>query len=387
MELTFKYRIYPNVAQRKTIAKTFGCCRWVYNQTLAKRIKAYENGEKLTHINECIKQIAVWKKDEETCWLKDADSMALQQSLRDLDKAYKNFFRNPGKTGFPKFKSRRNRQSYRTNNIQIVDKSHVKLPKLGIVKTRISRPHQGRILSATVKQEPSGKYFVTICCSDVPLKQCAANNTAVGVDIGIKSLLVCSDEQVFENPKNTKKYEKRLAREQRKLARKKKGSNNRNKQRIRVARLHEKIANSRNDNIHKVTSKLTSENQVVCVEDLNAKGMLSNHKLARAVSDAAFSEIVRQFEYKCKLHAGHLQKVNRWFPSSKTCNNCGHVEDEMPLHVRKWKCPVCHTEHDRDVNAAKNILTEGLRLLSLENGSAGLAQTQTADELFETLVE
>ena len=378
MELAFKYRIYPNATQRETIAKTFGCCRWVYNHTLAMRKQAYEKGEKVQHINEYIKQIPAWKKDKDTNWLKDADSMALQQSLRDLDKAYKNFFRNPGKTGFPKFKSKRNRQNYRTNNIQILDKNHVKLPKLGVVKARISRPHQGRILSATVKQTPSGKYFVTVCCTDVPLKDCAPNNTAVGIDVGIKSLLVCSDEQIFDNPKNAKKYEKKLAREQRKLSRKKKGSKNRNKQRIRVARLHEKIANSRNDNMHKATSKLASENQVVCVEDLNAKGMMSNHKLAKSVGDAAFGEIVRQLEYKCKLHAGHLQKVDRWYPSSKTCNSCGHIEDEMPLHVRKWKCPACHTEHDRDMNAAKNILAEGLRLLSNKNGSAGLAQTQTA---------
>ena len=378
MELTFEYRIYPNATQRETIAKTFGCCRWVYNHTLAMRKQAYEDGEKILHINEYIKQIPAWKKDKDTNWLKDTDSMALQQSLRDLDKAYKNFFRNPGKTGFPKFKSKRNRQSYRTNNIQILDKNHVKLPKLGVVKARISRPHQGRILSATVKQTPSGKYFVTVCCTGVPLKECAPNNTAVGIDVGIKSLLVCSDERIFDNPKNAKKCEKKLAREQRKLSRKKKGSNNRNKQRIRVARLHEKIANSRNDNMHKATSKLASENQVVCVEDLNAKGMMSNHKLAKSVGDAAFGEIVRQLEYKCKLHAGHLQKVDRWYPSSKTCNSCGHIEDEMPLQVRKWKCPACHAEHDRDINAAKNILAEGLRFLSNENGSAGLAQTQTA---------
>lgn len=378
MELTFEYRIYPNASQRKMIAQTFGCCRWVYNRALAMRKQAYENGEKVLHINEYIKQIPTWKKDEKTSWLKNADSMALQQSLRDLDKAYKNFFRNPGKTGFPRFKSKRYRQSYRTNNILIVDTRHVKLPKLGLVKAKISRPVQGRILSATVKIAPSGKYFVTVCCSDVPLNECAPVNTAVGVDVGIKSLLVCSDGQVFDNPKNTKKYEKKLAREQRKLSRKKKGSNNRNKQRIKVARLHEKIANSRNDNMHKATSTLASENQVVCVEDLNVKGMISNHKLAKAVGDAGFGEIMHQLEYKCKLHAGHLQKVDRWFPSSKTCSSCGHIEDEMPLHVRKWECLVCHTEHDRDINAAKNILAEGLRLLLEKQGSVGHTQTQTA---------
>lgn len=378
MELAFKYRIYPNAAQRETIAKTFGCCRWVYNHTLAIRKQAYENGEKVLHINEYIKQIPVWKKDKKTYWLKDADSMALQQSLRDLDKAYKNFFRNPGKTGFPRFKSRRNRQSYRTNKIQIVDTRHVKLPKLGLVKARISRPHQGRILSATVKLTPSGKYFVTVCCTDVPLKECAPNNTAVGIDVGVKLLITASNGNIFNNPKITKKYEKKLSWEQRKLSRKKKGSKNRNKQRIRVARIHEKMANSRNDNMHKATSTLASENQVVCVEDLNVKGMMSNHRLAKAVGDAGFAEIMRQLEYKCKLHAGRLQKIGRRYPSSKTCSSCGHVEDEMPLQVRRWECPVCHTEHDRDINAAKNILAEGLRLLLEEKGSVGHTQTQTA---------
>ena len=378
MELTFEYRIYPNATQRETIAKTFGCCRWVYNRALSIRKQAYENNKKNISIYDIKKLLPSWKADSKTCWLREADSMALQESIRDLGKAYKNFFRNPGKTGFPKFKSRKNRQSYRTNNIQILDKNHVKLPKLGAVKACISRPVQGRILSATIKQTPSGKYFVTVCCTDVPLRDCAPNNTAVGVDVGIKSLLVCSDGQIFDNPKNTKKYEKKLAREQRRLSRKKKGSNNWNKQRIRVARIHEKKVNSRNDNMHKATSKLANENQVVCVEDLNAKGMMSNHKLAKSVGDAAFGEIVRQLDYKCKLRAGHLQKVDRWYPSSKTCSSCGHVKDEMPLYVRKWKCPVCHTKHDRDINAAKNILAEGLRLLSNKNGSVGHTQTQTA---------
>lgn len=377
MKLAFEYRIYPNENQRELITKTFGCCRCVYNHALSIRIQEFENNKKTISIYDIKKLLPCWKAKPETSWLKQADSMALQASVLDLGKAYENFFCNPSKTGFPKFKSKRNRQSYRTNNIHIIDKKHIKLPKLGVVKARISRPPQGRILSATIKQKPSGKYFVTVCCTDVPLKRSAPNNTAVGVDLGVKSLLVCSDGQVFTNPKNTKKFQRKLAREQRKLSRKNKGSNNRKKQRIRVARLHERISNSRSDSIHKVTSKLASENQVVCVEDLNVEGILSNHKLAKAVSDAAFGEIVRQLEYKCKLHAGHLQKVDRWYPSSKTCSSCGHVEDEMPLQVRMWQCPVCHEEHDRDINAAKNILTEGLRLLSDKNGSVGHAQTQT----------
>lgn len=374
MELSYEYRIYPNAEQRETIARTFGCCRFVYNRALAVRKGAYDAGEEVPGIFDCIKMIPKWKADPETAWLKEADSMALQQSLRDLGKAYGNFFRAPGKAGFPRFKSKRARQSYRTNKAEVVDPRHVKLPKLGAVKARVSRMPEGRVLSATVRQAPSGKYFVSLCCTGVPMACPAPEGTAVGVDVGIESLMTLSDGTKVENPKATKRLARRLAREQRRLSRKKKGSNNRERQRVRVARVQEKAANVRKDAIHKATTKLASENQAVCLEDLNVKGMLRNRRLSKAVADASLSEIARQLEYKCAMRGGAVARVGRFCPSSKACSCCGHVLEDLPLSVRHWKCPECGAEHDRDVNAARNILAEGLRVLE-EQGTAGLAGT------------
>ena len=374
MELSYEYRIYPNAAQREAIARTFGCCRFVYNRAIALRKDAYEAGVKVPSIFDCIKMIPKWKADHETAWLKEADSMALQQSLRDLGKAYGNFFRAPGKVGYPKFKSKRSRQTYRTNKAEVIDPRHVKLPKLGVVKARVSRMPKGRILSATVKQAPSGKYFVSLCCTGVPMAGPAPEGTAVGVDVGVESLMTLSDGTKVENPKAAARLARKLAREQRRLSRKEKGSNNRERQRVRVARAQEKAANVRKDAIHKATTRLASENQAVCLEDLNVMGMLRNRRLAKAVADASFSEIARQLEYKTAMRGGTVAKVGRFYPSSKACSACGHVLEELPLSARKWRCPACGAEHDRDVNAAVNILVEGLRVLE-EQGTAGLAGT------------
>lgn len=381
MELSYEYRIYPNAAQRESIARTFGCCRFVYNRALAIRKAAHDAGGKAPSVNDLIKMLPGWKADPETSWLKDADSVALQQSLRDLDRAYRNFFRAPGKVGFPRFKSKRgSRRSYRTEcpkgrpTVAVLDARHIKLPKLGAVKARVSRLPEGRVLSATVKQAPSGKYFVSLCCAGVPAKAPAPAGTAVGVDMGVGSLMTLSDGTKAANPKAAKRIERKLAREQRRLARKRKGSKNRERQRVRVARAHEKAANVRKDALHKATTRLASENQAVCLEDLNVKGMLRNHRLARAVADASFSEAARQLEYKCAMRGGNVVKVGRFYPSSKTCSCCGHVMGELPLSVRAWECPECGTRHDRDVNAARNILAEGLRILN-GKGTAGHAGT------------
>ena len=374
MELSYEYRIYPNAAQRETIAQTFGCCRFVYNRALALRKEAHDAGGKVPTIFQIDKMLPGWKADHETSWLKEADSMALQQSLRDLDKAYKNFFRAPNKAGFPRFKSKRARQSYRTSKVEVVDACHVKLPKLGIVKARVSRMPEGRILSATVKQVPSGKYFVSLCCTDAPRANPAPAGTAVGVDVGIESLMTLSDGTKVANPNAIRRLERKLAREQRRLSRKKKGSSNRNRQRIRVARVQEKAANVRKDAIHKATSRLANENQVVCLEDLNVRGMLRNRRLSKAAADASFSEVARQLQYKCAMRGGAAVRVGRFYPSSKTCSCCGHALVELPLSARQWQCPECGERHDRDVNAARNILAEGLRLLG-GNGTAGHAGT------------
>lgn len=373
MEKTFEYRIYPNVWQKALIAKTFGCCRVVYNKVLGICQDEYKAGKKSKSINSYITQIPVWKKTDMP-WLGEVDSMALQQSLRNLDKAYKNFFRNPGKVGFPKFKSKCNRrQTYRTNVFSVVNDKQVKLPKLGLVKARISRPIEGRVLSVTVKQVPSGKYFVTVCCTDVPEPKASKSTVCMlGVDAGVHDIATCSDGERLPNPKYLAKSEAKLKREQRRLSRKVKGSTNRDKQRVKVARAHEKISNQRKDVLHKFTTNVVYKSQGIAVEDLNVKGMMRNHHLAKAIGDASMSEMIRQLEYKCAWYRRDFVKVDKFYPSSKTCSKCGHIYSELTLAERSWSCSECGTVHDRDLNAAVNIAREGKRILK---GTAGLAGT------------
>lgn len=388
MERGFKYRIYPNACQRDQIARTFGCCRFVYNRALDVKKTAYAKTGKTVSWTELSQMLPVWKRDPETAWLAQADSMALQQSIRNLDHAYKNFFRRVRKgekPGFPKFKSRRHsRQSYRTNGGKVIDCNHIVLPKLGTVRAKVSRPLQGRILSITISLDAAGRYFATFLCTDVPAKKASATNQEVGIDLGIGMLATLSDGTKIENPHHLKKYERKLAREQRKLSRRKgarKGerpSGRYLKQRKKVAKIHAKIADPRTDTLHKVTTMLADENQVLCMEDLNAEGMMKNHHLAKTVSDASFGEFTRLLEYKCTERGRTFVRVGRFYPSSKTCSSCGHRLEILPLSVRSWNCPACGAHHDRDVNAARNILTEGKRILSNTEGTAGHAGTMAA---------
>lgn len=382
MQAAYVFRMYPTAAQREAIARTFGCCRWVYNRCLELRQSEYRETGKTLSLNSLMKLIPGWKR--ESPWLAEADAVALQQAVRDLDKAYRNFFREPGKVGFPRFKSKRTpRQSYRTqcpkgrSTVEVVDRRHVKLPKLGLVHAHVTREVKGRILSATVSRTPSGKFFVSLCieCEDAKTWEIPENAPeATGVDSGIADLAITSEGRKFANPKATKKLERKLAREQRRLSRKQKESANRERQRIRVARVHERIANTRKDALHKATTAIVRESKAVVVEDLNVRGMVRNRKLAKAVEDASMSEMVRQLEYKCARHGRRFVKIDRWFPSSKTCSCCGHVLEELSLSIRRWECPVCATLHDRDVNAAVNIAREGMRILN-RKGTAGLAGT------------
>lgn len=334
----------------------------------------YAQTGKSKHINSYITQIPAWKKTD-ALWLSEVDSMALQQSLRDLDKAYKNFFRAPSKVGFPKFKSKRTgRRSYRTNSVKIIDAKHVKLPKLGTVKARVSRPVEGRVLSATVKRVPSGKYFVTICCADVPAVDAPTPTVEfLGIDAGIHDIATCSTGERLPNPRNLQRSERKLAREQRRLSRKRKGSANHARQRVKVARVHEKAANRRKDTLHKFTTHAVGESQNIAVEDLNVKGMQRNRRLAKAVGDAAMSELARQLEYKCAWSGRGFVRVGRFYPSSKTCSACGCVYSGLTLAERAWDCPACGMHHDRDLNAAVNIAREGKRILEGTAGHAGTA--------------
>ncbi len=365
MQKGYKARIYPTKVQQDILFKIFGSCRFTYNYFLAERIRSYkEDGVSLTY-NKTANLLTILKRDKDHLWLNDCDSMALQESLRNLDRAYQNFFK--GNVRFPRFHSKHAKQSYRTRNqgngIRIVDNT-VKIPKVGFVKYKGLKDFNGRILNATVSMSSSGKFYISLC---VEVESTDLNNDGcmVGLDVGIKEFYTDSTGNTVANPKTYAKHEKKLVREQRRLSRKKKGSNNRNKQRIRLAIQHEKVADIRRDFLHKESFKLANENQVVCVEDLNVKGMLRYHHLAKSISDVSWSEFFRQLEYKVAEHGGVLVKVPTSYPSSQTCSCCGYQNPIVKdLAVREWNCPICGIRHERDRNAAINILNKGLEMLA-----------------------
>lgn len=387
----YKYRIYPTDEQKVLFAKTFGCCRFVYNWALNLKITAYKE-HKETLGNVYLTNLMKSQLKAEHEWLSEVNSQSLQSALRNLDTAYTNFFHNTKAVGFPKFKSRRNRQSFLCPQHCRVDfaTDTITIPKAPNIPALLHRRFKGTVKTVTISMTPSGKYFASVLV-DTNLQELSSGekeiNTAIGIDLGIKSLAVCSDGRTFDNPKHLNRKLERLAVLQKRLSRKQKESSNRNKARIKVARLQEHIANCRKDNLHKITYMLTHDSQVrtICMEDLNVKGMQRNHHLAQAVSDASFGMFLTLLEYKCKWYGVNLIKIDRFAPSSKTCGKCGYIYKGLKLSERSWTCPDCGTIHDRDFNAACNIKEFGLKALPTERGKVKPVDCPLVDERHRVL--
>ena len=363
---SYKFRLYPNQEQQQLFAKTFGCSRTIWNMMLADKIKHYEETKETLYNTP-----AQYKK--EFPWLKEVDSLALCNVQLNLQGAYKNFFRSG--FGFPKFKKKSHAQSYKTNNNNgniALENGYVKLPKVGWVRVKAHRQINGVIKSATISMTPTGKYHISILC-ETEISPLPKTNSSIGIDLGVSDFAILSTGEKIGNRRFFNQLSKKLAREQkilsrRALAAKKVGrklldSKNYQKQRMKVAKIHEKIANQRKDFLNKLSTNLIKNHDVICIEDLSSKNLLKNRKLAKAIADVSWSEFVIMLEYKANWYEKKISKISRWYPSSQICSDCGFISGKKPFFVREWTCANCGSHHDRDINASINILNEGLRLL------------------------
>lgn len=376
----FEYRLYPNKEQQVILAKHFGCNRFIYNWALAKKIEAYEKENKTLSKYDLNKMVTELKKEKDREWLNEVNAQSLQQSVQNLETAYINFFRN--KKGFPRFKSKKtNRHTFKIpQNVKIdYENKRIFLVKIGYVKLKIDRIIQGEIKSATVKQVPSGKYFVSVLVEDgicEPDTKELNKDKAIGIDLGLKHFAILSNGTKIENPKALKKHLAKLKILQKRLSKKEKGSNNRNKARIKVAKQHEKIANIRKDFLQKLSTQIINDSQIdtICLETLNISGMLQNHKLAQAISDVSWYEFVRMLEYKANWQGKNILRIGRFEPSSKLCT-CGYINNNLTLSDRVWECPICHKMHDRDLLASQNIKNIAFSDLNKKYHNSGLGKS------------
>jgi putative transposase len=379
MEKAYRYRFYPTTEQESLLRRTMGCARLVYNKALAARTEAWYERQERVGYSQTSSMLTSWKQESDLEFLNEVSCVPLQQGLRHLQTAFTNFF--SGRAKYPNFKKKHNggsaeftKSAFRWRDGQVfLAKCAEALP----IRWSRKIPEGCTPSTITVKLTPSGRWFVSLLVDDHTVKpfpkvdvlngslmgetpKTAPVRKSIGLDVGITSLIATSNGDKITNPKHFKQLRKKLRRVQKSLSRKQKGSNNRQKTRLQVARVHAQITDARKDFLHKLTTQLVRENQTIVVEDLAIKNMVKNHKLALAISDASWGELIRQLAYKCEWYGRELIKIDRWFPSSKRCGNCGHIVDKLPLNIREWECPKCGTNHDRDVNAANNILAAGL---------------------------
>ena len=370
----YKIRLYPTKSQKTFFNKSFGCCRLIYNEMLYELQNAYKNGTKL---NKC----ELFKKIKSKYnWMKNSDSQGLCNTYQDLNNAYNNFFFKRAK--FPKFKKKKDKNSYRNCMMQkeisklIQNKNHIRIPKAGLVEFRedynFSQLNIKKIYNITIERSKTNKYYCSICV-DVEIPEYKHTGEVIGIDLGIKDLVIDSNGIKYENPKYLNKIENKIKHLQRLYSKKVKGSKNQDKVRLKLAAAYEKLSNKRKDNLHKITTKLIKENDVICIENLNVKGMTKNHKLAKAIQDCSFGNLVSMLKYKATWHNRQIIEIGRFYPSSKLCHCCDYRMPYMGLEIREWTCPNCGKTHDRDINAAINIKNEGLRIL--DKGTVGNTET------------
>lgn len=363
---SFKFRIYPNKEQEVLFAKHFGACRFVFNHYLNKRKESYLEDKKSLNYYDNANDLTQFKKDENFNWLKEINSQSLQSSLRNLDTAYGKFFRKQSK--FPRFKSKYDKQSFKIPQFVKLENNELILPKFkGGIKINLHQEINGEILFATISKSTTGKYYVSITC-EVNHKPFDKTGSEVGIDTGIKDLAILSDGTTYENIKTLKKNLKKVKYNQRQLSKKVKGSSSRNKQKQKLAIVHEKITNVRKDYLHKVSTEIVKNHDIISVEEIVVKNIMKNHKLAQAMSDVSLGTFYSMLEYKCEWNDKQFVKIDRFFPSSKMCSNCGWINQDLTLNIREWSCPSCGEKHDRDFNASKNILKQGLKIILSGSG-------------------